>query len=79
MQVGAERGLAVGACRYEVEPSARIEQAGAEAGYEVSAFVFEGHGWHRDEGIVGQERDERVEIGGLIGGDELRHDRVFLG
>src|SRR5208282_2071096 len=36
-QVGSERRLAVGSRWHEVEPAARAEQAGAEAGHDVSA------------------------------------------
>jgi hypothetical protein len=78
-QVGAERGLAVGSRRDEVEPAARAEQAGAEAGHDVPAFVSEGHRRHRDEGVVGQEGHQRTEIGGLPCADELRHERLLGG
>src|SRR6266542_3892050 len=73
-QVGSERWLAVRSCRHEGERAARAEQAGAEAGHNVSALVFEGHWWHRDEDVVGQEGYHRVEIGGFVGADELRHE-----
>src|SRR6266700_7035616 len=42
-QVGPERRLTVGSRRDEVEPPARAEQAGAEAGHDVSTLVLEGH------------------------------------
>ena len=42
-------------CRHEVEPAARAEQAGAEAGNDVAAVVSEGRGRHRDEDVVCQE------------------------
>src|SRR5438270_2171374 len=58
-QIGSERRLAVGSCRHEVKPPPRGEDVGAEASYEVSAHVFEGHRWHRDEDIVGQEGHQR--------------------
>jgi hypothetical protein len=51
----------------------------AEAGHDVSAFVFEGHRWHRDEDVIRQKGHERVEIGGLPRADELRHDRILGG
>src|SRR5262249_17063884 len=78
-QVGAERGLAVGAGGDEVEPAARGEQAGAEAGDDVSAFVSEGHRRHRDEHVVGQQGHQRVEGGGFPRAGELGHERVFGG
>jgi hypothetical protein len=45
-QVGSERRLTVCSRPYEVEPPARAEDTGAEAGHEVSALIFEGHRWH---------------------------------
>jgi hypothetical protein len=51
-QVGSERWLTVGSCRDEVEPSARAEDARAEAGHDVSALVCEGHRWHGDKDVV---------------------------
>jgi hypothetical protein len=65
VQVGPERRLAVGSRRDEVEPPARAEEAGTEAGHDVSSLVFEGHRWHRDEDVGGQQGHQRVEIGGL--------------
>jgi hypothetical protein len=41
-QVGSERRLAVRSRPHEVEPPARAEDAGAEAGHEISALVLEG-------------------------------------
>jgi hypothetical protein len=78
-QVGPERRLAVGARRHQVEPAARAEQAGAEAGHDVAAFVFEGHRRHRHEDVAGPQGHQRTEIGGLPGADELRHERVLGG
>jgi hypothetical protein len=46
-QLGSERRLPVGSRPDKVEPPARAEDTGAEAGHEVSALVFEGHRWHR--------------------------------
>jgi len=45
----------------------------------VSAFVFEGYRWHRDEDVDCQQGHQRVEIGGLVRPDELRHHRVLRG
>src|SRR3982751_2450653 len=42
-QVGAERRLAVGPRRNEVEPAARAEDGGAEAGHDLRPLVLEGH------------------------------------
>src|ERR1017187_9293481 len=53
-QVSPERRLAVGSRRDKVESTARAEQAGAEAGHHVAAFVFEGDRWHGDENVVCQ-------------------------
>lgn len=55
------------------------EDAGVEAGDDVSALVFEGHRWHRDEDVLGQQSHQRVEVGGLPRLDELRHDRLLGG
>ena len=56
-QVGSERRLTVGSRPHQVEPPARAEQTGAEAGHDVSAFVFKRHRWHRDEDVVDRIRD----------------------
>jgi len=77
VQVDPERQLTVRSCACEAEPSARAEDAGAEAGHDISALVFEGHRRHRDEDVVGQKGHERLEIGGLIRADELRYDRIL--
>ena len=76
-QVGAEGRLSVGSRAHEVEPSTRAEQAGAEAGHDVSTLVFEGHRWHRHEDVVSQKGHQRVEIGGLVRADEPLHDRIL--
>jgi len=78
-QVGSERRLAVGSRRHQVGPAARAEQAGAEAGHDVPALVFEGHRRHRQEDVAGQQIHERTEIGGLPCADELRHERLLGG
>src|SRR5437870_7129263 len=51
-QIGFERRLTVGSCPHEIEPPARAEEAGAEAGHDISALIFEWHRWHRDENVV---------------------------
>jgi hypothetical protein len=43
-KVGPERRLAVGSRRHQVNPPARAEDAGEEAGHDVAALVFEGIG-----------------------------------
>src|SRR5687768_18473471 len=73
-QVSPERRLPVGSRCDEVKPPARAEDAGAEAGHDLSALVFERHWGHRDEDVVGQKRHKSVEISGLVRVDELRHD-----
>src|SRR5713101_6504195 len=79
VQVGSERRMTVGSRAHEVEPPPRAEDASAEAGHDVSARVFEGHRWHRDEDVVRQKGHQRVEIGGLVRADELRHERILGG
>src|SRR5262249_58566605 len=78
-EVGTEGRLTVGSRRDEVESPAWAEDAGAEAGDDVTALVFEGHRWHRHEDVVGQQGHDRVEIRGLVGADELCHERVLGG
>jgi len=78
-QLNPERRLNVGSRPHEFEPAARAEDAGAEAGNEVSALVFEGRRWHRAEDVVRQKSHQRVEIGGLPRAYELRHDRILRG
>ena len=58
-QVGAERRLAVGPRRHEVEPPPRDEDALEEAGRDVPALVLERHRRHRHEHVVRQQRDQR--------------------
>jgi hypothetical protein len=65
-QLGAERGLAVGSRRDEVEPVARGEQAGAVAGHDVAAPVSKGYRRHHDEDVVGQQGNQRVDVGGTL-------------
>ena len=76
-QVGPECRLTVGSRGDEVKPWAGAENAGAQAGHGVAALVFKGNRWHGAEGIVGQQGYQRVDIPGLVGADELRHDRIF--
>jgi hypothetical protein len=78
-QVGPESRLTIGSRRDEVKPSARTKDAGTQAGHDLAALVFEGNRWHRDEDIVGQKGHQRVEIGGLVRADELRHNRILGG
>jgi hypothetical protein len=56
---------------------APAEQAGAEAGHDVPALVFEGHRRHRHEDVVGQHGYQRVDIGGLPCADESGHERLL--
>ena len=55
VQVGRERGLAVGSGRDEVVPAAGGEQAGAVAGHGVQALVSEWLRGHGDEDVAGQQ------------------------
>ena len=77
-QVDPERRLTVGSRRHEVEPAARAEQTGAEAGDDISALVCEGIGGiEMNASSVSRAGHQRVEIGGLPRADELRHDRIL--
>src|SRR6266508_50570 len=78
-KVGPERRLTVGSRRDEVNPPARVEDAGEEPGHDVAALVFEGNRWHGDVDIVGEQGDQRVQIPGLVGADELCHERLLGG
>ncbi len=76
-QVDAERGLTVGARGHQLEPTARVEQAGAETDDEISARIAERHRRHVDERVLGQQRDQGVQVGRLPGPGELRYQRAF--
>ena len=78
-KVGPERRLTIGSRRHEVNPPARAEDAGEEAGHVVAALVLEGNRWHGDVDIVGEQVDQRVEIPGRVGADELCHKRLLGG
>ena len=78
-EVGAEGWLAVSSRRDEVESPAWAEDAGAEAGDDISPLVFEGHGWHRHEDVVGEQGDDGVEVRGLVGVDERGDEGSFGG
>jgi hypothetical protein len=45
-QVGSECRLTVRSRAHKIEPPARREDVGTEAGHEVSTFVFERYRWH---------------------------------
>jgi hypothetical protein len=78
-QVGPERRLTIGSRRHEVNPPARAEDAGEEAGHDVAALVFEGNRWHGEVDVVGDQGDQRVQIPGLVGADERCHERLLGG
>ena len=46
-------------------------------GHDVAALVLERHRRHRHEDVVGQQGDDRVEVGRLVGADELGHERLL--
>jgi hypothetical protein len=69
-KVGPERRLTIRPRRHEVMRSA-AEDAGAEAGHDVAALVFEGNWWHGDADIGGEQGDQRVDIAGLVRADEF--------
>src|SRR3989442_15881327 len=52
-KVSHERRLTIGSRRHEVNPPARAEDAGQQAGHHVAALVFQGNRWHREEDVVG--------------------------
>ena len=61
-KVGPERRLAVGARRDEVEPPARAEDAREQRRRRIAALVFKRNRRHRNEHIVGEQRDQRIQI-----------------
>ena len=79
VKVGPERQLTVRPCRHEVICPARAKDAGVEAGHHVAAVLFEGNRWHGHGDIGGEQRDQRVDIAGLVGADELCHQRLLGG
>ncbi len=66
MYVEPERRLTVCAGRHEVVLAASAEKEGTEAGHDIAALVFEGHGRHGHEDVVGQQGNQRVEIGRFV-------------
>src|SRR3989442_16009731 len=74
-KVSHERRLTIGSRRHEVNPPARAEDAGEEAGHHVAAPGFQGDRGHREEGIVREQGDQRVQIAGLGGADELLQEQ----
>ena len=62
---------------HEVEPPAGAEEGGEEVRHGISPLVLERHRRHRDEDVVGQQGDHCIEVGGLVGPDERRHDRLL--
>src|SRR5215207_3476600 len=73
-QVDPERQLTVGPRRHEVPPPARAPGAGQEARHSVAAVIFEGDRWHGEAGIGGEQGDQRVDVAGVVGADELGHE-----
>jgi hypothetical protein len=71
-----ERRLTIRSRRHEIVPSAANE-AGAEAGHDVSAVVFERDWWHGDADIGGEQGHQRVDITGLPGANELSDERLL--
>src|ERR1700687_2686640 len=78
-QVGAESQLTIRPRRHEVISRTAAEDAGVEAGYDVAALVFEGYWWHGYADIGGEQRDKRLDVAGLVGADELCHQRLLRG
>ena len=62
--VGGERGLAVGASRYEPDPvEPAVEWGGREEAADLSAALEPLLlGRHREERVVGEQRDDPVEV-----------------
>jgi hypothetical protein len=77
-KVGPERRLTIRPRRYEIVPSA-AQQAGAEAGDDIAAVVFEGDWWHRDAHIGSEQGDQRVDITGFPRPNELCDERTLGG
>src|SRR5215469_4334458 len=78
-QVGTKRRLAVGSRWDQLEPAARVEQAGEEVAGDFSALILERHWWHRNEDVIGQQSHQCVDVRGLIRADELGHNRMLAG
>lgn len=78
-EVGAEGRLAVGAGWDQVESAAGAEEGRAELADDFVALVLEGERRHGHEDVVGEERDEGVDVGGLPGLDEARDEGVLGG
>ena len=76
-QVNPEGRLTISPRRHQVIRSARVEEAGTEAGNDVSALVLERHRWHRDKHVVGEESHEHVKFSGFPRLRELGHDRIL--
>ena len=79
MYVEPERWLTVRPGRHEVVLAAGAEQQGAEADHDVATLVLKRHRRHGHEDVVGQHGHEGVEVAGLVGADELRHERSLSG
>ena len=77
--VEPERQLTIRPRRHEVISRTAPEDAGVEAGHDVAAVVFEGNWWHGDEDIGGEQGDQCVDVAGLVGADELCHQRLLGG
>ena len=76
-QVGPERRLTVGPRRYEVEPPARADHARVKASHDIEALILERERRHREEDVVREQGDQRVQIAGLVRTNELRHRRLL--
>jgi len=77
VSVDPECRLTVGSRRHQFESLYRAENECEETGHDVSALVFQRHWWHRHEDVIGQQSDQRFDVGGFVGADELRHDSVL--
>ncbi len=78
-KVEPERRLTIRSGRHEVIPPARAEEAGVEAGHEVAALVLERNGWHGSVNIVGEQGNQRIDIGGFVRADEFCYERLLGG
>ena len=78
-EVGAEGRLPVRPRRHEVEAAAGVEDGTEEPRRRLATLVLERHRRHRDEHVVGEQRDEGREVGRLVGVGELRSERGFSG
>src|SRR5690349_6854898 len=70
MEVGAERGLPVGASRYQVIATPAVEYVAEESGNGANALIFQRDRRHRDSDVGGEQFYQGLHVAGLIRADE---------